>query len=106
MCSRVAIINYGKVIEQGEIDELMRDSQHIRLRIADPEHCATLLRGVSWVRRVEIDGNWLVVYAPVERSSEVSAALAQHNHYPEELIIASTTLEDYFISITREQGDV
>jgi ABC-2 type transport system ATP-binding protein len=106
ICHRVAIINQGQVVRMGELAALMRDNRYIRLRIADPESCAAILREVNWIDRVEVTDEWLMVYAPVERSAEVSAVLAQYGHYPAELLIVGMTLEDYFISVTKGQTDV
>lgn len=105
LCQRVAIINKGKLIKQGELSELLKERQHIRLRVADPQRCATLLRQENWVEGAEIEGDWLIVQAPAERSADVSAALARHGQYPLELWVAGITLEDFFISVTEEQGD-
>lgn len=106
ICHRVAIINRGQVVRMGKLATLIRDNRYIRLRIADPESCAALLREVDWISRVEVTDDWLTVYAPVELSAEVAAVLAQHGHYPAELLIAGLTLEDYFISVTEGQTDV
>ena len=105
LCQRVAIINEGRLVRQGELSGLLKDSRYIRLRVADLEHCATLLRQEDWIEGVEIGGDWLIVRAPAERSADVSAALARHGQYPMELWVAGITLEDFFISITEEQGD-
>ena len=57
VCDRVAIINKGKMIASGSIDELRSRRQAVQFEIEFEQDCAVLtdgLKAVSWVRSSEV----------------------------------------------------
>jgi ABC-2 type transport system ATP-binding protein len=58
VCDRVAIVDHGKVIAEGTLDELL-GGDTVRIRVADLERAAT--NGLSRFGQLDQDGDWLVI---------------------------------------------
>lgn len=113
VCNRVAILQLGNLIKQGEVSELLRSSEQIIIRMngADETQSAynALLnareRGQDWLKRADIvkdrDGGAIIrVDAPRARSSEVNALLARDNLFAAELHPQEGSLEAVFLELT------
>ncbi|OGO08925.1 MAG: hypothetical protein A2Z66_07205 [Chloroflexi bacterium RBG_13_66_10] len=102
VCDRVVIIDHGRVIAQGRVDELLRQREaiEVELRPADVDRGEAALRTARWVTGIRRDGDRLHVAAPAERSGEVAEILAGQQIYPTQLVRASSTLEDLFLTLT------
>jgi ABC-2 type transport system ATP-binding protein len=58
VCDRVAIVDRGRVVAEGTLDELL-GGDTVRMRVADLERAAT--NGLSRFGKVDQDGDWLVI---------------------------------------------
>ena len=106
VCDRVVIIDRGHVIAQGRVDELLRQREAIEVELTEPEveRAESMLRGLGWVQAIRRDGTRIHVSAPADRSREVAEALAASAIYPTQLVRVSSTLEDLFLTLTRDNG--
>ncbi|HNT77806.1 MAG TPA: ABC transporter ATP-binding protein [Anaerolineae bacterium] len=102
LCNTVAVIHQGRLVKYGPLRELLLAKNQIRLRIADPEPCIALLKQHPWAQDIERADGWIVIYTAHERSSEIAEILAQQQRYPIELRWADISLEDFFLSVTKE----
>ena len=102
VCDRVVILNKGRVIAQGRVDELLRQSRAVEMRIAETEQAAGLLAALDWVQGVNAEGDWLRVQAPPERAPELLAALAAQGLFPFEVRPVVASLEQVFLELTGE----
>jgi ABC-2 type transport system ATP-binding protein len=102
VCDRVLILNKGRVIAQGRVNELLRQAHAVEIRIAEGGKAAQVLSGLDWVADVSQDGEWLHVQAPPERASELLAALAAHAFFPSEVHPVISSLESVFLEMTNE----
>jgi ABC-2 type transport system ATP-binding protein len=104
VCDRVMIIDRGRVIAQGRVGELLRQREAIEVELTEPEieRAASILRGLAWVQAVRRDGARLRVSAPPDRSREVAESLAAAGVFPTQLVRVSSTLEDLFLTLTRD----
>ena len=59
-----------------------------------------VLSALEWVGDVRIEGESVIVEAPSERSSELSAALGRSEVYVTEMAADEMSLEQYFLDIT------
>src|SRR5947209_11138980 len=97
VCNRVAILQRGNLVKQGDVSELLRRSQQIEVRLnrEDETHYAlSLLQEMrtqaEWITQVSIEHNkqgqlLLMIDAPTNRSAEINAFLARHNLFAAEL---------------------
>jgi ABC-2 type transport system ATP-binding protein len=120
VCSRVAILNFGSVIAQGRVTDLLASRSGLVVGFEQPEALAqaqaVLLEarrsGTSpWIRSLQYiqpePGTWtppggqvLLVDAPPERASDVTALLASQGLYVAELRRSAVSLEQYFLDLT------
>ena len=102
VCGSVAILSKGKLIAQGKVADLVhsRAGERVRLRTTDNAKAVEVLSGLEWVGEVTMDGESVVVVAPGERSSELSAALGRSEVYVTEMAADVMSLEQYFLDIT------
>ncbi len=122
ICSRVAILNLGTTVAQGQVAELLAAQSGIVVGFDQPEltaramaalHAATAeapwLRGLQYVAPepgawVPPGGFLIAVDAAVERASEVCALLARQGLFPAELRRREGSLEQYFLELTGGQN--
>ena len=113
--SRIVIINEGRIVADGQIDELRDKARRVnRLRVvlggaaADAEGALRGITGVSTVERVPGNGrdaSWLLT-TPLDRDvrSDVSALAHQRSWPILELAPERPTLEEAFIALTGKEA--
>jgi ABC-2 type transport system ATP-binding protein len=104
VCNRVLILNRGRVIAQGRVDELLRQAHAVEMRIAEAERAAGMLAALDWVQGVSAEDDWLRVQAPPERAPELLAALAAQDLFPFEVRPVIASLEQVFLELTGEMN--
>ena len=105
VCDSVAILSKGKLIAQGKVADLVhsRAAERVRLRTTDNAKAVEVLSALEWVEEATMDGESVVVTAPSERSSELSAALGRSEVYVTEMTADEMSLEQYFLEITGDE---
>jgi ABC-2 type transport system ATP-binding protein len=103
ICDRVVILNHGRIVVQGRVDELLHDHDKLEIQIDRVREAAWILDKVPWVTDVELEGGRLVVTAPPERAAEVNALLAERGLFASLLRPREESLEQYFLEVT--EGD-
>lgn len=105
VCSYVAILSKGKLIQQGVVQELLNQRGAVRLKTTDNEQAVSILSSVNGVAEVRREAEYLVAVAPPERSWELTAALAAKAVYVSEMSAVQMSLENYFLEVTKELYD-
>ena len=100
VCDRIAILNHGKVVAQGGVQQLLSGADRIEVQVEPHREAMDILKGLSWVNDVTLDGDVLVVAAPLERSSEITKTLGEHGLYPSIIRPRQESLERYFLELT------
>ena len=102
ICDSVTIISNGRLIAQGEVSQLVARTrrEQIRAKTTDNSMARRILSALDWVEDVKIHEDSLLVTAPVERSSELTAALAHSKVYVAEMVPIQRSLEEYFLEVT------
>ena len=95
----MAILSKERRIAQGKVADLVhsRAGERVRLQTTDNAKAVEVL---EWVGDVRIEGESVIVEAPSERSSELSAALGRSEVYVTEMAADEMSLEQYFLDIT------
>jgi ABC-2 type transport system ATP-binding protein len=102
-CDHVAIIKQGKILAQGEVTELLRRREILQLKVTDPDRAIAILQGLDWLSSLSREGELLLVGAPSERATEISAILARNDIYVSEMKAGESTLESFFLEVTKEE---
>ena len=107
ICDSVAILSKGKLIAQGDVDDLVRSQgdERIRLRTTDNAKAVEVLMALEWVTSVDIDSGSLLVSAASERSPEISTALGRSEIFVTEMGAEESSLEQYFLDVTEEERE-
>ena len=107
VCDSVAILAKGKLIAQGKVDDLVRQSrEQIRVRTTDDDAAVGIIAALDWVEAVTPEAGALMVAAPTARSGELTAALSESAVYVTEMTPVQASLEEYFLNVTGEdEGD-
>jgi len=113
VCNRVAILQKGNMIKQGNVSELLRGSRQIlvRLHAAEETQQAELIlqkakeQGADWIGSVQVQTNGrgqatLRINAPESRSAEINALLARNNLFAAELHPYEGSLEEVYLQLT------
>ncbi|HEX9038428.1 MAG TPA: ATP-binding cassette domain-containing protein [Ktedonobacterales bacterium] len=120
VCTRVAVLQVGRLVAQGGVNELLSAGRGVLLGFASEDgsyQAAKLLReaNLSWAPsgayiRPDLGswappGGWfLLVAAPHERAAELNALLVAAGLPPAEVRRYEVSLEQYFLSLTGAFG--
>ncbi len=107
MCRRVAIINRGNIVEEGDISDIKR-----KLRIPDVIHLYLdryenigFLRSIPGVKGVAVtDGVFISVDSGLKRLNSITKALKSRKFRIKDLEIKKASLEDVFLSVIGQRG--
>jgi ABC-2 type transport system ATP-binding protein len=102
VCDRIAILNHGRVVAQGGVQELLGQTDRIEVHVAPAAAAVDVLKALPWVSDVSMEGEALFLAAPMERSAEITRALAEHGLYPSIIRPRQESLERYFLELTGE----
>ncbi len=113
VCNRVAILQKGKLLKQGTVQELLSEGRQLVVRLGTPEETeqaqVILQQAVqgemSWITHVSSgtdkhDLPALFVEAPATRSQEITALLAGRNLFIAEMYQSEASLEEFFLELT------
>jgi ABC-2 type transport system ATP-binding protein len=110
-CDAVAIVDHGRVIRQGPIDELVRSAgaRIVRLDCSDPAAAGRLLERSGITAGVTLGEPMLTVTLPSgasrETVAEVNRRLVEGGISVYGLQEVHATLEDWFLSVTSRLGE-
>lgn len=117
VCNRVAILQKGQLLKQGNVSELLQQGEQIIVRLNTPDemHLALITleqarqHGASWLAQVRMDSDKhnksaLFVDAPLARSAEITALLARQNLFIAEMYPHETNLEEFFLDLTSPES--
>src|SRR5262249_13929873 len=100
ICSRVIVLNAGKVVADKLVEDLTRGQGEFVVRVDHAEDVLVLLRQQPWGKTARMDRTGtLLTPAPQQSGRELYAFLARAGFPPESLAPATQNLEDVFFSI-------
>jgi ABC-2 type transport system ATP-binding protein len=106
MCDDVGIVKKGRLLTQGPVETLVRQSGALEVVPTDLDRATQVIKALDFVTAVSRDGDRLVVDAPPARAADISRALAEQQVYLSELRPRESTLEDFFLEVTGENDAV
>ena len=104
MCDSVLIMSNGSLITQGDVSDILRARDQVRLSTTDDATAVSILSALEWVEDVGMEGGEVVVSAPRERSAEISTALGRSGVYVIETSSGRGGLERYFLEVTGDEA--
>jgi len=104
-CTSMAIINQGRLVVSGKVDELLHGEALSRTEIrATPlERAREIVSNLAFVEGVEMGSECLYVTVAEEQVPQITRALVEQG-VEVSAIIPSTSLETYFLSLTEDES--
>lgn len=100
VANRMAIINNGKLVVQGNVQELLNSGdQYVQIQVEPIEAAEQIIKSFSFVNKYERNNKSLIIYTSIDRIPEINAEFVKHNLRVTS-IIPRRSLEDYFIEMT------
>src|SRR5436189_2989671 len=113
VCNRVAILQKGNLIKQGNVRELLRGSEQVLVRLntlEEIQQAKNILetakrQGADWISEVHVQidrqgQSTLLVDTPKSYSTEINAILARNHLFAAELHPYEGSLEGVFLQLT------
>ena len=102
VCDQVAIINLGKIIQQGTVTELLTQSQtRIQMQLSPMDKAAKILAAHHPAQ----DGKWLTLNIQADQVPGLVKELALQDIQVHQIMQKGQSLEEFFISVT-QNGEV
>jgi ABC-2 type transport system ATP-binding protein len=103
VCNRVAIVQRGKIVYEGEIADLKRTAgMSYRLVTTDDERALAVARAQPGIADVRMEKGGITFTAEDHAVAELSQALVEAGALIKALAPQSATLEDLFFSLTED----
>jgi ABC-type multidrug transport system ATPase subunit len=108
ICSRVAIINFGKLVTETTIEDLTQGHGEYEVRVDRAQEALLLIQRQPWGRSAHLSAEGTIITAvPQGRGRELNAFLSQASFVADTLAPVTRDLEQVFLQLTNSHaGDV
>jgi ABC-type multidrug transport system ATPase subunit len=100
ICTRVAIINHGRLIRVAPVVELLKAGGDFEVAVDSPQEVMAILQKQEWGKAARIEDGLIVTRAPEDKGRNLIAFLVQNGHTPDTVSARHKDLEDIFLSLT------
>ena len=100
ICTRVAIINHGKLIRLAPVTELLDAPGEFDIKVDAPDALVAALHLQPWGQEARVEHGLVITRAPEGRGRELIKFLVQNGHQPDSVAERQRDLEDIFLSLT------
>jgi ABC-type multidrug transport system ATPase subunit len=104
ICTRVAIINQGKLVRVAPVAELLEAPGEFEVQVDSPDALVAALRLQPWGQEARVEHGLVITRAPEGRGRNLIAFLVQNGHHPDTVSERQRDLEDIFLSLTRGES--
>jgi len=102
ICTRVAIINHGKLIRVAPVHDLLKATGEFEVKVDAPDQVLAVLRLQPWAQQARSEDGVLVTPAPDGRGRNLIKFLVDSGHTPDSVSERQKDLEDIFLSLTED----
>jgi ABC-2 type transport system ATP-binding protein len=103
ICTRVAIINHGKLIRVAPVHELLESSGEYEVKVDAPAELVAVLRMQPWAQQARVEDGLVVTKAPEGRGRNLIKFLVDSGQTPDSVSERQKDLEDIFLSLTEDK---
>jgi ABC-2 type transport system ATP-binding protein len=103
ICTRVAIINHGKLIRVAPVHDLLKATGEFEVKVEAPIEVLAALRLQPWAQQARAEDGVLVTPAPDGRGRNLIKFLVDSGHTPDSVSERQKDLEDIFLSLTEDK---
>jgi ABC-2 type transport system ATP-binding protein len=101
ICNRVAIIDEGRLVYQGSVQELVGKDSMIKIKVDRVDEAFAMLEGVSSIDVHRNGDQFLYVKTAEDQIGEINALLVNSGFHVRELSPQRQTLEEVFLRLTQ-----
>lgn len=103
VCSHFAVLNKGKLLYSGMVNDVSGDEQRIELAADDVNQLYTLLENYPGKKNLEVQEKRIIITLPGDTSvTQLSSYIYQHGVVPTHLVALHRSLEKQFLDILNE----
>lgn len=108
ICTRVAIIDQGKLVTESSVADLTRGQGEFRVTVEHPQQALALVKAQAWGANARMDSEQALITAAPENSGRaLNLFLSQSGFVPEMLERPTQDLEQVFLNLTNSgSGDI
>lgn len=99
LCDEVVMLNKGRVVAAGKVNELLAGEARVRLRVDAPAEAVPYLQALPQITHLYCEGNWIEL-AGIS-GQEAIRHLVSHSIVPHEVTNGRSTLETLFLELTK-----
>jgi len=103
ICTRVAIINHGRLVRVAPVAELLQAPGEFEVRVDAPAELVAALRRQPWGADARSEDGYVVTRAPADRGRELIKFLVEGGYSPDAVTPRQRDLEDIFLSLTGKE---
>jgi ABC-2 type transport system ATP-binding protein len=104
LCTHVAIINHGRLIASGLMEDVLQQHDSIEIRVDRPEDAQPFIEQLDDVERVDLVDDLIVVTVDAARTGSINRMLVEAGFEVTELRPRQRKLEDEFLALTRSDA--
>jgi ABC-type multidrug transport system ATPase subunit len=103
VCSHFAVLNKGRLLYSGLVNDVSGDEQRIELASDDINQLYSLLENYPGKKNLELQDNRIIISLPGDTSvTQLSSYIYQHGLVPTHLVALHRSLEKQFLDILNE----
>lgn len=103
-CTHVAVLNKGKKLYSGSVNEVLQGHSTVELQAANMERLKAVLQTKSWYGHAkQRDGKWTLQLKQTIDPAEINRQLAAEGIYLSHLSLQKKSLEKYFLELLSEE---
>ena len=100
ICTRVAIINHGKLVRVAPVHELLQGPGEFVVKVDAPAELEAALRRQPWGQQARSEDGVVITPAPEGRGRNLIRFLIDNGYAPDSVAERQRDLEDIFLSLT------
>jgi ABC-2 type transport system ATP-binding protein len=100
ICTRVAIINHGRLIRVAPVAELLQAPGEFEVKVDSPSDLVAALRLQPWGKEARAENGHVITGAPDGRGRALIKFLVDGGYNPDAVSARQRDLEDIFLSLT------
>ena len=100
ICTRVAIINHGKLIRVAPVHDLLKSSGEFEVKVDSPDKLLAALHLQPWAQQARAEDGLVITPAPDGRGRNLIKFLVDGGYTPDSVSERQQDLEDIFLKLT------
>ncbi len=101
ICTRVAIINHGKLVRVAPVHDLLQSSGEFEVKVDAPADLVAALHLQPWAQQARAEDGLVITPAPEGRGRSLIKFLVENGYSPDAVSERQKDLEDIFLSLTQ-----